>query len=102
MTEFADVLRALRRPKILIRAARAGVREYQRDRDLKRVLRTGKTASAAQAMSTLLAEENRLETTRASGGANYSIQRHVAVLTAIIAEARILPAPAAASQGVSP
>jgi hypothetical protein len=97
MTDFADVLRALHRPKILVRAARAGVREYQRDRDLKRVLRTGKVASAAQAIRTLLAEEDRLEVCRTSGGANYSIQRHVAVLTAILAEARILPAPALAA-----
>jgi Family of unknown function (DUF6477) len=97
MTDFADVLRALHRPKILVRAARAGVREYQRDRDLKRVMNTGTEPSRAQAMRTLLAEEDRLEVSRTSGGANYSIQRHVAVLTALLAEARVLPAPALAA-----
>jgi hypothetical protein len=90
VSDFADLLRAVRRPKILIRAARAGVSDYRRDRDLKRLVPNAKPASR-QTIDSLLAEENRLETTRTSGGATYSIQRHVAVLTALIAEARLLP-----------
>ncbi|MER2508511.1 DUF6477 family protein [Amaricoccus sp.] len=90
MTDLASVLNTLRRPKILIRAARAGVVEYRRDRDLKRLLRGAKTAPDA-AIGTLLAEEDRLETTRAAGEATYDLRRHVAVLTALIAEARLAP-----------
>ena len=96
MTDLATVLNALRRPKILIRAARAGVVDYRRERDLKRLLRQPQGAAPAQAIGTLLAEENRLEATRTAGEATYSIQRHVAVLTAILAEARLLPARRAA------
>jgi Family of unknown function (DUF6477) len=92
MTDFASVLNALRRPKILIRAARAGVSDYRRDRDLKRLLRHARSAAPHQAIGPLLAEERRLEDTRTAGEATYSIQRHVAVLTAIIAEARLIPA----------
>ena len=88
MTDLATVLNALRRPKILIRAARAGVVDYRRDRDLKRLLRDARAPRRTQAIGTLLAEENRLEATRTAGEATYSIQRHVAVLTAILAEAR--------------
>ena len=44
-----------------------------------------------QAIGTLLAEEDRLEANRTAGEATYSIQRHVAVLTAILAEARLAP-----------
>ena len=95
MTELASLLDALRRPKILIRAARAGVADYRRDRDLKRLLRLSKSAAPQQAIGSLLAEEMRLEATRAAGEATYSIQRHVAVLTAILAEARLLPMSAA-------
>jgi Family of unknown function (DUF6477) len=94
MTDLATVLAALRRPKILIRAARAGVVDYRRERDLKRLLRQSRGAAPTQAIGTLLAEENRLEANRAAGEATYSIQRHVAVLTAILAEARLTPAPA--------
>jgi hypothetical protein len=98
MTDIATLLAALRRPKILIRAARAGVCEYQRDRDLKRILRGPKSGHGPQAITTLLAEEDRLESTRKSGSANYSIQRHVAVLTALLAEVRLLPAPVGAAR----
>lgn len=92
MSDFSPVLNALSRPKILIRAARAGVTEYRRERDLKRILRDQKPAAAQHALGTLLAEENRLEATRTSGDGAYNIQRHVAVLTALIAEARLAPA----------
>jgi hypothetical protein len=62
MTDFALALAALRRPKILIRAARAGVVDYRRDRDLKRLLRSA-TAGSERAFGTLMAEEDRLERT---------------------------------------
>ena len=91
MTDLATILAALRRPKILIRAARAGVVDYRRERDLKRLLRQ-RAAPSAQALTTLLDEEHRLETNRTTGEATYNLQRHVAVLTAILAEARLLPA----------
>ena len=92
MTNLSDVLGSVRRPKILIRAARAGVTDYRRDRDLKRLLRQAKSAPAQQAIEPLLAEEGRLEATRTASDRAYNMQRHVAVLTAIIAEARSLNA----------
>jgi Family of unknown function (DUF6477) len=94
MTDLATVLNALRRPKILIRAARCGVVDYRRERDLKRLLRQSRSAAPAQAIGSLLDEEKRLEATRTAGEATYSSQRHVAVLTAILAEARLLPSSA--------
>ncbi|HVL21741.1 MAG TPA: DUF6477 family protein [Amaricoccus sp.] len=92
MTDFATVLAALRRPRILVRAARCGVADYRRDRDLRRILRAPRGTSPARALDTLLAEEQRLETIRTTGEATYSLQRHVAVLTALLAEARLVPA----------
>ncbi len=88
MTDIPHDLSDLRRPKILIRAARAGVTDYRRDRDLRRLVRDARGAAPVEAMLPLLAEENRLECTRTTGGATYNMQRHVAVLTAILAEAR--------------
>ena len=55
MTDLATILAALRRPKILIRAARAGVADYRRERDLKRLLRQ-RGAAPAQALTSLLDE----------------------------------------------
>jgi hypothetical protein len=91
MTDLASVLNALRRPKILIRATRCGVIDYRRERDLKRILNQPRAGTPDKAIGSLLAEETRLEATRAAGEATYSIQRHVAVLTAILAEARLMP-----------
>lgn len=89
MTDFSSTLNAMRRPKILIRAARAGLADYRRDRDLGRVLRTPRPAGDRNAIVPLLAEEARLEEQRLAGDATYSVQRHITVLTALIAEARI-------------
>lgn len=96
MTVAAN-LAEMRRPRILIRAARAGVADYRRERDLKRLVKDAKGLLAGDALPPLLAEEHRLETTRTAGGATYSIQRHVAVLTAILAEVRSVPAQFAAA-----
>ena len=91
MNDFANMLDALRRPKILIRAARAGVVDYRRERDLKRLLKSARTSAPHQAIGSLLSEEDRLETSRTAGDGTYDLQRHIAVLTAIIAEARLVP-----------
>lgn len=89
MTDFSNALNAVRRPKLLIRAARAGLAEYRRDRDLKRVLRSPSPARDRSVIVPLLAEEARIEEQRLAGDATYSVQRHITVLTALIAEARI-------------
>jgi hypothetical protein len=91
MTDLAVLLATLRRPKILVRAARAGVTDYRRERDLKRFIRNAKSVSPEEMVERLLVEETRLEATRTAGDATYSIQRHVTVLAALIAEARHLP-----------
>lgn len=90
-SDFASMIAALRRPRILVRAARCGLADYRRDRDLRRILRLPRSAASARALDTLLAEEQRLETIRTTGEATYSLQRHVAVLTALLAEALVAP-----------
>lgn len=90
MTDFRANVSGLRRPKILIRAARCGLADYRRDRDLKRVLH-GQSPSPPQAVARLLEEETALETTRLCGHATYSIAHHVEVLIALMAEVRLLP-----------
>ncbi len=37
MTDFRLLLAELRRPRLLIRAARYGMQDYRRERDLKRL-----------------------------------------------------------------
>ena len=64
MTDFRALLETLRRPRMLIRAARCGVLDYRRERDLKRLVDS--TPSPERAVTRLLAEEERLEDIRVS------------------------------------
>lgn len=91
MTDLHAFLGKLRRPKILIRAARLGACKYKRDRDLKRLTHAARLPNHRRAVENLLSQENELEQTRKAGDAAYSVSRHVDVLTALIAEATLLP-----------
>lgn len=94
MTDPLTLLSSLRRPRLLIRAARLGLADYSRDRDLKRVMRAVSAPGPRAAVDRLLAVEAELEENRREGGASYSVARHVEVLIALMAEARLLPRPA--------
>lgn len=91
MNDVTTLLNALRRPRLLIRAARFGLNDYNRNRDLKRVMRTSTAPSPARALSTLIEEEAKIEEIRRSGDATYSVKRHVELLIALLGEARLLP-----------
>lgn len=88
MTDFRTALAALTRPRLLVRAARLGVEDYRRERDLRRL-----TVHAApdSAFPRLLEQEAMLEARRLDGDAAYSIARHIEVLIALMAEARLQP-----------
>ena len=88
-TDFRALLSDLRRPQMLIRAARLGLSEYRRERDLKRLI-DGETAPD-RSVPRLLTEEERLEATRQSGDAAYSVARHIEVMIALMAEVSLLP-----------
>ena len=91
MTNVSQFLSSLHRPRLLVRAARFGLPEYNRNRDLKRVMKIGTTPTPLRAVNCLIVEEATLEETRKSGGVDYRVSRHVEVLIALMAEARLLP-----------
>ena len=91
MTDFLGVLNTLRRPRLLIRAARFGLRDYNRERDLRRLVRSETLPTPVSAIPALIAEESRLEAIRRARDASYSPARHVALLVALIAEIRLVP-----------
>lgn len=91
MTDLLALVSNLRRPKLLIRAARAGAMGYNRNRDLKRVMRLTETPSPERALNALIAAEAEIEEVRRRGEANYSFTRHIEILIAMIGEARLLP-----------
>ncbi|OOY33702.1 hypothetical protein BMI88_06125 [Thioclava sp. F36-6] len=83
----------LRRPRLLIRAARHGLSDYSRKRDLKRVLRMSELPRPGTALRALMAEEAALDQARRAGEATYSVARHIELLIALLAEARLAPQP---------
>ena len=94
MSTPAPRLATLRRPKLLIRAARFGLESYDRSRDLKRLLHADAAPSPRAAVDHLFEAEAILEDDRTSGQAGYSPARHVELLIALIAETRLLAASA--------
>ena len=91
MTDLATLVANLRRPRLLIQAARHGLPEYSRKRDLSRLARLDGTPTPEAALTRLIAEEEALEETRRAGEVSYSLARHIDLLIAILAEARLLP-----------
>jgi hypothetical protein len=91
MKNATTLLETLRRPRLLIRAARFGLENYNRNRDLKRVMGTSTAPSPNRALDGLIEKEAQIEQTRKQGDATYSVTRHVDILIALMAEARLLP-----------
>ena len=94
-------LKALRRPRLLIRAARFGIVDYNRERDLKRLMQVVAPPPPAIALDGLLAAEAEAEARRMSGAAGYSVARHVELLIALMAESLLAGKNISADQGVS-
>jgi Family of unknown function (DUF6477) len=88
MSDFRMTLANLRRPRLLMHAARFGLGDYRRERDLRRLVNT--SASPEETVPRLLSVEEALEATRVAGDASYSAARHIDVLIALLAEAQLL------------
>ena len=92
MSEILHRLDQLRRPRLLIRAARIGAEEYRRDVPLPRLLGHGALPRHITALSRLMEIEAALNDSRRADAADYSAIRHVEVMIAVIAESRVLRA----------
>lgn len=97
MTDLVDLVNTLRRPQLLIRAAAHGLSEYNRGRALKRLTKGQGLPSPRGAVASLLPVEAALEDARRTGDASYSVARHVEVMIALLAEARLLTQPGASA-----
>ncbi len=79
-----DGVAPLRRPRLLMSAARHGLAEYRRTRDLTRLL--GHCPDAASAVAELADMEAEAEAARRAGSPAWSCIRHVEVLIALMSE----------------
>lgn len=90
MQDILSMLSSLRRPRLLIRAARCGAEEYRRENHLQRLLGYGTLPRPAQALLMLMDQEKELDSQRRDGDAAYSLVRHIDVLIAMMGEAHIV------------
>lgn len=92
MTDLLSMLNQLRRPRILIEAARFGLAEYRRETALRRLLGDARLPGNGAALAALMEIEDTLDEQRRRHDAGYSATRHVDVMIAIMGEARLMRA----------
>ncbi len=92
MLDLNSMVRTLKRPSLLVRAARFGLDDYRRDRVLRRILKTDDLPSTGAALLQLMDLEEVANDRRKQKSAEYSPAAHITLLTAIMGEARILQA----------
>jgi len=92
MTELPSALATLRRPRLLISAARYGLAEYRRERDLTRLLKGGRPENASAALLQLMDLEEEMDDLRRSGSARYAVGQHIEFLIALMSEAKLIAA----------
>lgn len=92
MKDVLGLLNDLKRPRLLIQAARIGVDDYRRETHLRHHLGYGRLPKHGAALMQLVEKESVMNSHRRSGDAGYSIAHHVDILIAIMGEARLLRA----------
>ena len=92
MQDLLSMLHALRRPPLLMRAARIGAEDYRRTVHLPRLLGYGVMPRHGTALIKLMEMEAEVNTQRTERNSSYSLIRHVDLLIAMVGEARILRA----------
>ena len=90
MQDILTMLNALHRPRLMMRAARIGAQDYRRAAHLPRLLGYGVLPRHGAALLKLVEMEAVLEDQRKRSDASYSLIKHLDVLIAMVAEARIL------------
>lgn len=92
MQDILSMLNTLRRPRLLMRAARIGAEDYRRTAHLPRLLGYGQLPRHGAALMHLIELEGEMNGQRLSDESSYSLLRHIDVLIAIVGESRILRA----------
>ncbi|MBS0123012.1 DUF6477 family protein [Thetidibacter halocola] len=90
MQDILSMVQALRRPRLLIRAARIGATDYRREAHLPRLLGYGALPRPGAAVMRLMEMEADLNDRRKAQDASYALTTHVEVLSAMMGETRLL------------
>lgn len=89
MSDVLSKINQLKRPPILVRAAKEGALRYNRVRCLRRLTGEDVPLKNPQVLEQLLEMEGVCNDQRQTENAQYSVVRHVELLIALIGEAQI-------------
>ena len=89
MLDLQSLVRKLVRPQLLVRAARFGLDDYRRGHALRRLLGEDDALRPGEALMQLIDVEREMDEKRLAKAADYSIARHIELLTALMGEARL-------------
>ncbi len=92
MQDILTRLNHMRRPRLLMRAARIGAEDYRRTLHLPRLMGHRRLPKQGEALMHLIEIEDALNDQRLNEDSSYNLLRHIDVLIAIVAEARVLRA----------
>ncbi len=92
MQDIMSKLSALRRPRLLIRAAKIGAQDYCREQHLQRILGYGAIPGPGSALMRLMDLEREVDMSRRDNDAAYSLVQHLDLLIALMGEAQLFQA----------
>jgi hypothetical protein len=92
MQDILSMVGSLRRPSLLVQAARFGVDAYDRASSLPRLMCSLAIPRPGEAIMRLIEIEADCNSRRVEATADYSAARHVEVLIALLGEARLMRA----------
>ena len=92
MQDVFSQLAALRRPRLLMRAARFAAEHYRRDVCLAPLLGVPVPPRHGDALMRLMDIETSLNAARFDGTGTYTAERHIDVLASLIGESRLIRA----------
>lgn len=90
MQDILSQLAQVRRPSLLMRAARIGAQDFQREVHLPRVLGAATPTRHGPALMQLMEIETVINEQRLNEGSSYNLLQHVEVMIALVAEAHAL------------
>ena len=85
-----SVLETMKRPKLLMLAARHRLKDYTREKDLKKLTHTDYLPGPSEAILLLVSLEKTMDLKRTEEDGTYNVYRHVDVLGAILGEALLM------------
>ncbi len=90
MNDPLSLLSTLSRPVLLVTAAQLAAPHYRRDRTLRTLLGDPAPKGSGETVMALIVLEQGMEAARRARTAGYSVERHVRVLAALMAEGQTL------------